>query len=80
MNARALLKEGIIWKIGKGDHIFFQFDNWIENRPLVDILVIEGTNIPNTELRVGEFITHEAQWDSLSLCTALNNSPPLYIK
>ena len=38
LRCRQLLRQGIRWKLGKGDKILFWLDNWLENRTLLEIL------------------------------------------
>jgi len=40
-----LLQQGIMWKVGKGDKISFWFDNWIENRSLIDMLELHSHSV-----------------------------------
>ena len=61
MNSKGLLNKGIIQKVRKRHHISFRFDNWVESRSLIDILGIKETNIPNLDIKIGDFITQEAQ-------------------
>ena len=46
LNCKDLLRRGITWKLGSGDRILFQFDNWVGNFNLVETLNIPGTNVP----------------------------------
>jgi len=50
-------------KIGKGDQISFWFDNWIENRNIVQIMETSEENIPQADAKICDFITQESQWD-----------------
>jgi len=75
LKSRDLLKKGIIWKIGKGDQFSFWFDNWIEDRNLVDIMEIAEESISQPDLKVGDFITQQSQWDILRLKIVLNSHP-----
>ena len=63
LKCRALLQKGVIWKIGKGDEISFWFDNWIDNRNLVEILGVSEDSDAHPEVKVCEFIRDNLEWD-----------------
>jgi len=75
LKSRELLKEGLIWKVGKGDQISFWFNNWIENRSLMHIIGIDESNITHPDAKVSDFITQESKWDSSLLISVLNDHP-----
>jgi len=55
IETRKLMRTCVVWKVGKGDSISFWYDNWIENRPLIDILSITDENIDDPLLKVNDF-------------------------
>lgn len=61
LKCRSLLQTGIIWKIGRGDEISFWFDNWFENRTLVEILGVSEDSIVHPEVKVCEFIRDNSE-------------------
>ena len=63
LKCRGLLQKGIIWKIGKGDEISFWFDNWVENRNLIEILGVAEDSIVYPEAKVCEFIQENSEWN-----------------
>ena len=36
-----------MWHIGNGDKISFWYDNWIENKNLIEILEVDEATIPS---------------------------------
>ena len=63
LKCRNLLQKGIIWKIGRGEEISFWFDNWVENRNLVEILGVSEDSIAHPEAKVCKFIRDNSEWD-----------------
>ena len=45
-----------MWHIGNGDKISFWYDNWIENKNLIDILEVDEATIPSPHAKVSDFI------------------------
>ena len=64
-----------MWKVGTGDCISFWFDNWIDNRPLIDILDIPEANIEDPTFKVQEFILPNRTWNTRKLSSTLNDHP-----
>ena len=57
-----LIRQGLVWKVGTGDEIFFWFDNWIGEYNLIQLLEIADTSNLDPKVRVSEFICN-GQWD-----------------
>lgn len=75
LKCRNLGSQGVIWKLGNGENISFWYDDWIENKNLVDIIGIDEENIPNPPIKVCDFIHQDKGWDIPKLAQALNNHP-----
>jgi len=75
MRTRDLLKKRIIWKLEKGNHISFWFDNWIENKKLADILDLDHKNISHPKAELSDFIVHKSQCNIPRLNQVLRNHP-----
>ena len=56
LKCRNLVSRGVIWKLGNRESISFWYDNWIENKNLVDILGVDEENIPNPLIEVYDFV------------------------
>jgi len=41
MQCKELTRQGMVWNVGDGNDISFWYDNWIENRCLLDLLKLE---------------------------------------
>jgi len=53
---RLLIKQGVMWQIGNGESISFWYDNWIENKNLIEILDVDEATIPSSHAQVSDFI------------------------
>ena len=67
-----LLKEGLFWKVGKEDQIYFWFDNWMEIRSLVDIIGIDESSVTHSDAKVSNFIKQESKLDTPLLISAMS--------
>ena len=75
VKSKELLRTGIVWKIGTGDAISFWYDNWIENKPLIDILNISEDSSLDPRTKVNEFFLANRAWDVSKLSIILHNHP-----
>ena len=62
---RKLMRTGINWEVGKGDTIFFWYDNWIENKPFIDILNMMDGNIDDLLIKGNNFFLETEPGTSL---------------
>jgi len=67
------LRTGIVWKIGTRDTISFRYDNWIENRPLINILNISEDSFLDPRTKVNELFLANRTWDVSKLSITLHN-------
>ena len=70
---KIIFYKDIIWKIGRGDKISLWFDNWVENRNLVEILGVTEDSVAHPEVKVCEFIQNNSEWDVPKLRQFLNH-------
>ena len=73
LKCRPLLQQGIQWKVGKGDKISFWFDNWIENRSLIEMLELSSDFVRQPHATMSDFITSQKQWNISKLNSFANN-------
>jgi len=67
LKCRDLLKQGIWWKLGRGDKMTLWFDNWMDNCNLIDLLNIQAKSIIDPNATVGDFINHNKSWNVAKL-------------
>ena len=67
LNCRALVKQGIIWKVGNGESISFWYDNWIENKNLIDLLELNEEIVISPQAKVPKFIQQDRSWNFAKL-------------
>ena len=60
--SRALLNKGIQWTVDNGKNINFQWENWVDNANLVELLDIDNESIAISSCKVSEFITRDECW------------------
>ena len=64
LKCRNLLKQGIRWKIGRGNNISFWFANWVDNHNLIDLLGVPLATIPEPNAMVSDFINNGRSWNA----------------
>ena len=64
-----------MWQIRNGDRISFWYDNWIENKNLIEILKVDEATIPNPHAKVSDFIQQDKIWNLTKLTCVLGNQP-----
>ena len=55
------LKKDIIQKVGNENETSYQFDDWIKNRNLVEILDVVEDNIDHPKAKLFEFIQQNSE-------------------
>ena len=45
-----------MWSVGNGNYIFFWYDNWIENKNLIELLDLSGVTGLDPQTKVSKFI------------------------
>ena len=70
LRCKQLLRQGIWWKLGKGDKILF----WLENHTLLEILSLHVDAISHPYAKVIEFITPLKRWDLYEPNQVIRNS------
>jgi len=53
----------------------FWFDNWIENKNLIEILGVAKDSVAHPEIKVCEFIRQDLEWDVPKLKQFFNDHP-----
>ena len=74
LRCRQLLRQGIRWKLGKGDKILFWLDDWLKNRTLLEILGLHVDAVSHPYAKVNKFITPHKRWDLYKLNHVIHNS------
>ncbi|XP_056688407.1 uncharacterized protein [Spinacia oleracea] len=70
LNQREILRKGIRWKIGNGNHINFWKDNWVGQYALSD-LPCNSPNSSRGDVYVNSFIDESKNWDIRKLSSFL---------
>ena len=74
LHCRHLLRQEMRWKLGKGDKILFQLDNWLDCHSLLDILNLHVDEVSHPYAKVNDFITSQKRWDIYKLNQVIHNS------
>jgi len=69
------MRQGITWKLERGDRISLWFDNWIGNYNLVEKLNFHENNVSLPEATVCDFILTNRNWNTEKLNRIHNNNP-----
>jgi len=72
VKCKDLIRQGIRWSVGVGQDILFWFDNWVDNRALLDIMSLDEHMISNPAAKVCDFM-HNKQWNVSMLAQTINN-------
>ena len=62
-----------MWKVGNSETISFWYDNWVENKNLIDLLNLHEDTIHMPQAKVSEFIHPNRSSDVAKLNLLLNN-------
>ena len=62
LKIRHLIRQGLVWKVGIGTDISFWYDNWIDNKNLIQHLDIQDDSCLDPWIKVSEFIIN-GPWD-----------------
>ena len=74
LRCKQFLRQGLRWKLGKGDKILFSLDNWLDGRSLLELLNWPIDLVSNPDVKVNEFITPHRKWDVDKLIQVIPNS------
>ena len=72
MKCKDLIRKGMVWSLGNDNDIYFWYDNWIENRSLIELLNMEDDIQPNIQTKVSEFI-QDKKWNVQKLHQYVND-------
>ena len=72
VKCKDLIRQGIRWSVGDGRHILFWFDDWVDNRTLLEIMSLDEHMISNPAAKVCDFM-HNKQWNVSVLAQTINN-------